>query len=135
MTQLILDTMGANITLPESQQGGYTCVETDLQEEVVMISGRMVKETRGTIWEITYQYGFFKTEEKNALIQCCRKGRKSPIQCTFLSPDSNEMQTGSFFVTEFGEPQFMWSTNLLTGAPEPVWAGFSITLREVKPHA
>lgn len=134
MVQLILDTDGTNIELPESKKGGYTAKLTTLAEYIEMISGRMVAELRGNVWEISYQYGYFTDEMKNKVISAVKKGQITPIQCGFLPPDSVAALTYSrFFVKEFTYPKFMWSRND-GGEPIPVWGDFSLTLREVEPH-
>lgn len=130
MTQLVLDVAGMAVALPESIKGGYAVYEEDLTVEVEMISGRLVKELRGTVWRVNYQYGFFNDADRARVITACRKGRREPILCSFLPPEGGEMQTSTFFVTEFTEPKFMWSRE---GAP--LWADFSVSLREVRPHA
>ena len=129
MTQLILDSGGYSIRLPESIKKGYTAYEEDLSEDVTMISGRVVRELRGVVWRIEYQYGYFSEEEKNRVIAACRKGRQQPITCAFLPPDSDAMLVSTFLVTSFQSPRFMWSTD-----GKPLWADFSIQLREVNPH-
>ena len=125
MTQLILD----GIQLPESQDRGYYAHKIEQSVSVEMISGRMVKEVRGDVWEIQYQYGFLEENMKNKLIAACDKGRREPILCGFLPQDSNgELKYSSFFVTDFHAPDFMWSKD-----GKPMWADFAVTLREVKP--
>lgn len=135
MTQLILDTENAYFTLPESVKR-YRAWREDLGAELTMISGRMVRELRGRVWRVSYQYGFFRDAEKNALIAACERGRKSPITCFFLPPDGNELISGRFFVTGFTYPTFRWSRLVTEDGEEtsvPVWADFSVELREVKP--
>lgn len=132
MTQLILDTSGNNITLPESRKGGYTCDKRPLSVDVEMVTGRIVRELRGNVWYITYQYGYFNDEEKNRLIAACEKGRGQAVTCGFLPPDSSGALTYSqFFVMEFTYPKFMWSR--IGETPVPMWGDFSVNLREVKP--
>ena len=137
MTQLILDTGGYNITLPESQKGGYTVSREDLSEPVEMVTGRVVRELRGSVWVIAYQFGFFDDETKNAVIAACEKGRSQPINCGFLPQESTEALTYSdFFVTSFTRPKFMWSRQKTSGGasvPVPIWGDFSVELREVRP--
>lgn len=126
MLQLILD----GIELPETQEGAYTAVRTPLSVDVEMVSGRLVREMRGYVWEITYQYGFFDNEMKNKIIAACEKGRKQAITCGFLTPESTQALIYSdFLITKLNYPQFMWSRN-----GTPLWADFSFELREVKPH-
>lgn len=130
MTQLILDVGGVAIALPETRKGAYRAWEEDLSVEAVMISGRMVRELRGVVWRAAYQYGWFNDADRARVIAACRKGRREPILCSFLPPEGGEMQTSSFFVTACTEPKFMWSAE---GAP--IWADFSVELREVRCHA
>jgi hypothetical protein len=134
MTQLILDTMGNNIVLPESQKGGYQCYRDDLGDEVEMITGRVVREIRGTVWRVSYQYGYFDESTRIKLMESCEKGRKTPITCSFLHQESTDLtlKSSNFYVESFTRPKFMWSTNE-EGDITPMWADFSIELREVQP--
>lgn len=129
MDQLILDTGGYAILLPESQKGGYTAYEEPLSVDLTMIPGNMVRELRGTVWRVNYQYGFFGDAERDNLIAVCKKGKREPILCSFLPPNGVEMLTSEFFVTSFAPPKFMWSRE-----GKPLWADFSLELREVRPH-
>ena len=124
MLQLTLDGM----ELPEARKGAYRAWREDLGVEVSMISGRLVKEIRGTVWRVVYQYGYFSDSERRRVIESCRKGRAQPIVCAFLPPDRDELISKEFFITSFTEPKFMWSSD-----GTPVWGDFAIELREVKP--
>ena len=57
--QLILDVGGEAIELPESRKGGDNAYREELSQQIQMISGRLVKEVRGTVWRVSYQYGYF----------------------------------------------------------------------------
>ena len=59
MTQLILDSGGASVVLPETRRESYVVDEEPLSRNLVMIAGNMVKELRGDVWVIDYQYGYF----------------------------------------------------------------------------
>lgn len=133
MVQLILDTGEYNITLPESKHGGYTITKQPLSVDVEMITGRMVRELRGNVWTITYQYGYFSDYEKNRLIAAIEKGRREPINCGFLPPNSaEELLYSDFLVTDFTYPTFYWSRE--DGEEvHPIWGNFSVSLREVRP--
>lgn len=133
MTQLILDIGGYAISLPESKKGGYSVDEETLTQDLVMIPGNMVKEIRGDVWVITYQYGYFNDQDKDNIINACKKGKKQAITCTFLIPETNQMVTSSFFVTSFTRPKFMWSKSK-NDETVPMWGDFNLTLREVDPH-
>ena len=124
MIELTLDGM----ELPEARKGAYRAWREDLGVEVTMVSGRMVKEIRGTVWRVSYQYGYFNDAERTRLIESCRKGRIQPIVCAFLPPDADELISREFFVTSFTEPKFMWSND-----EKPLWGDFAVELREVKP--
>lgn len=129
MDQLILDVGGYGVLLPESIKGGYTAYEEDLTVDLTMILGNMVKEVRGSVWHVDYQYGYFKEEMKERVIAACRKGKREPIICSFLPPNGAELITSEFFVASFSSPKFMWSRD-----EKPLWADFSVELREVEPH-
>lgn len=136
LLQLILDSGGNAIALPESRKGGYYPRREELSQEVQMISGRMVKEVRGTVWRISYQYGYFNEETMRKVIESCEKGRREPIICAFLPQDGDTLQPGSFFVTDYTRPTFQWSRIVTADGEEkivPMWADFSVELREVKP--
>lgn len=136
MTQLILYDGETSISLPESRKGGYMVYQEDLGQEIQMIAGNLVKEIRGTVWKVLYQYGYFSGEQMQRIISICEAGRKTPIICAFLGQDG-EMKTSSFFVTKLTRPKFMWSRTASESGEEktiPMWADFSVELREVDPH-
>lgn len=127
MVQLILDVGGYEITLPESRSGGYTVSKEPLETTVQMISGRTVREVRGNVWNISYQYGFFKQADLQRLMEVCDKGIREPITCSFLPQESaEEMETARFWVESYDRPKFMWSRE-----GQPLWADFSIRLQGV----
>lgn len=137
INQLVLDLAGENpFYLPESVKN-YKAYEEDGGVEVEMISRRMVRELRGNVWRISYQYGWFNDADKDRLIEICTRGRREPIRCLFLPPNGSDMLTGDFFVTSFTSPRFMWSRTVLENGeekPVPLWADFALELREVYPH-
>lgn len=133
MPQLILDTAGAAVVLPESRKGGYTAQFTPLSVDVEMVDGRLTRELRGNVWVLTYKYNYFPEELKNRVIAACKKGEQTPIECDFLTADSGGTLLHSrFWVTAFTYPKFYWAKND-HGTLIPLWGGFSLTLREVKP--
>lgn len=130
MTQLILN----GIALPESIKGGYNVELVPLSVDVEMVTGRLVRELRGNVWKISYQYGFFDDETKNKIIAACELGRYTPIPCGFLTQESSgELKNSNFFVTSFQRPKFMWSRKIVGGNPVPMWGDFRVELREVSP--
>lgn len=134
MTQLILDTAGAGVVLPESRKGGYNAQFTPLSEDVEMITGRLTRELRGNVWVLAYQYNYLKEDMKNRVIAACEKGKRTPIECDFLTPDSGgQMRRSRFWVTKFTYPKFYWGKND-RGVSVPLWGDFALTLREVKPR-
>lgn len=134
MTQLVLDTSADNgVILPESRKGGYFAQMVPLSVDVEMVTGRLVRELRGQVWQIEYQYGYFTEEMKNRVISACRNGQRTPIECLFLPPNSRQLQSGRFWVTKFTYPKFYWSRPEPGGDSVPLWGDFSLALREVKP--
>lgn len=130
MIQLVLD----GIEMPESRDGGYVVDKKMLSVDVEMITGRMVRELRGNVWTIKYQYGYFDTDMRNRVIAACEKGQKEPITCGFLPQTSaGELTYSQFFVTNFKRPVFMWGKKQSNGTTIPLWADFSVELREVAP--
>ena len=138
MIQLILDVGGESISLPESKNGGYTVKEETLSESIQMISGRTVREYRGKVWVASYQYGYFNGADMKRVVAACEKGMKQSITCCVLTHESSKLVTSNFIVTSFERPKFMWSRIVTESGEEktvPMWADFSVNLREVKPHA
>lgn len=138
MIQLIIDVGGESLSLPESRNGGYTIKEETLSESIQMISGRTVREYRGKVWVASYQYGYFNDADMKRVIAACEKGMKQSITCCVLTHESSELVTSKFIVTSFERPKFMWSRIVTESGEEkpiPMWADFSVSLREVKPHA
>ena len=131
MTQLILD----GVVLPESKNGGYAAEKIPLSVDVEMITGRLVREVRGSVWQLSYQYGYFDDEMKNKVIEVCQRGLSRPIRCGFLTQESStELSFSDFFVTSFTRPTFRWSKKSLGGSPVAMWADFRVVLREVSPN-
>lgn len=138
MTQLILDIGGESLIMPESQKNGYTVHETPLMQSIDMISGRRIREFRGMVWEVTYQYGYLSDENRIKFLNICRKGTISTIDCNILIPTTDEMVTSTFMVTNYREPTFAWGRTITEDGKEktvPLWGDYSIELREVSPHA
>ena len=138
MIQLILDTSENNVVLPESRNGGYTVKEETLSEDIQMISGRTVREYRGKVWVASYQYGYFNDSDMQRVIAACEKGMQQSILCSVLTHENSDLITTNFIVTSFERPKFMWSRIVTESGEEktvPMWADFSVSLREVQPHA
>ena len=138
MIQMILDVAEQSVELPESKNGGYTIKEETLSESIQMISGRTVREYRGKVWVASYQYGYFNDSDMQRVIAACEKGMQQSILCSVLTHENSDLITTNFIVTSFERPKFMWSRIVTESGEEktvPMWADFSVSLREVKPHA
>lgn len=138
MIQLILDVDGYAVVMPESKKGGYTIKEETLSESIQMISGRTVREYRGKVWVSSYQYGYFNNSDMQRVIAACEKGMQQSILCSVRTHENSDLITSNFIVTSFERPKFMWSRIVTENGEEttiPMWADFSVNLREVKPHA
>ena len=93
-----------------------------------------MRELRGTVWQVAYEYNYFKQAMKDRVLAASRKGLREPIWCDFLPPESEgELLSSRFWVMTFQEPKFYWSRGV-NGVSVPYWGGFSLTLREVKPN-
>lgn len=130
MTQLILGNEASTLTLPEARNGNYICENVLLGTDIEMASGRMVREYRGRYWQITYQYTYLRTAHKELLMELCQAGQTEPIPARFLIPDTDEMVSSTFLVTEFQAPQFIWGRT----DEEALWGNYKVVLREVEPH-
>lgn len=138
MTQLILDIGGESLVMPESQKNGYIVHEEPLVQSIDMISGRRIREYRGMVWSVTYQYGYLSDADRIKFLNICRKGTTSTIDCNILIPATDEMVTSTFMVTNYREPKFAWGRIIMEDGQAktvPLWGDYSIELREVKPHA
>jgi len=131
MTQLILDLSGENLTLPESQRGGYSCENTPLKRDLEMASGRLVRELYGHVYTVKYQYGFLTEAQRDSFISACEKGWRQAISCSVLY--GTQIITSDFLVTAFTFPKFMWSRTE-NGETVPMYGDFHVELREVMPH-
>ena len=135
MLQLILDGM----EMPESKNGGYTVESETLSVDLEMISGRIVREVRGHVWRISYQYGYLTDEQRTAFLTICEKGQREPIHVGFLVPDDagETLRYSDFIVTNLKRPTFRWGR---IDEPDfvdiwtPIWADFQVELREVYQH-
>ena len=138
MIQIILDVAEQAVALPESKNGGYTIKEETLSESIQMISGRTVREYRGKVWVASYQYGYFNDSDMQRVIAACEKGMKQSSVCSVLTHENSDLITTNVIVTSFERPKFMWSRIVTESGEEktvPMWADFSVNLREVEPHA
>lgn len=134
MLQLVIDGM----EMPESKKGGYTAVREPLSVDLEMISGRLVRELRGYVWRISYQYGYLTDEKRAAFLAICQKGQREPIEVGFLVPDDpgETLRYSTFLVTSLQRPTFRWGR---LDEPDfvdkwtPIWADFRVELREVHP--
>ena len=138
MTQLILDIGRESLVMPESQKNGYAVHEEPLVQSIDMISGRRIREYRGMVWTVAYQYGYLSDADRIKFLNICRKGTTSTIDCNILIPTTNEMVTSTFMVTSYREPKFAWGRIIMEDGQSktvPLWGDYSIELREVKPHA
>lgn len=135
MVQLIID----GVEMPESQKGGYRVQKTELSTDVVMISGRLTREIRGSVWEIEYQYGYLDDLQRKTFLAVCEKGLREPVTVGFLPPSATgeELTYSTFLVTALQRPTFYWSNIIGSENDVPIasglWADFAVTLREVSP--
>lgn len=123
MTQLIIN----GITLPEASGGKYTCYEGTLSEQLEMISGRMVTEVRGHVWNIEYAYDYMGNELTRQLLAALRSGTAMTVK--YLPDNSDELEESTFLCEDLTPPTFAFSRS-----GKPFWHDIKFKLREVRPH-
>lgn len=123
MTQLIIN----GITLPQTSHDKYQCHPVPLGRNLEMISGRMVIEARGKVYQIVYSYDYMGDVLMRPLLEALRSGGVLDVQ--FLPDNSAEMQSGDFIVTDLTNPTFAFSKS-----GKAYWHNIAFSLREVKPR-
>ena len=124
MTQLILN---GGIALPETSKDKYRCYPSILNQQVEMISGRLVEEVRGTVQMIEYSYDYMGNELMRAVLEVLRSGNSFPA--AYLPDSGDQLVSSVFFFSSLTQPTFAFSRRGV-----PYWHNFAFTLREVKPH-
>ena len=65
-------------------KGGYIAELKPLSVDVEMVTGRIVRELRGNVWVLRYQYGYFTDQMRNSVLSACEKGEDRPLHvCSF----------------------------------------------------
>lgn len=123
MTQLIIN----GITLPEASGGKYQCYEGTLSDQIEMISGRMVTEVRGHVWNIEYAYDYMGNELTRQLLAALRSGTAMTVK--YLPDNSDELEESTFLCEDLTPPTFAFSRS-----GKPFWHDIKFKLREVRPH-
>ena len=123
MTQILIN----GLALPQTSNDRYRCYPSKLAEQVMMISGRMVTEIRGTVQIIEYSYDYMTDTTYKALLTALRTN--PPITVTYLPDDSDTMVTSDFVVTSYPMPSFMFAKS-----GTAYWHNVSFAIREVSPH-
>lgn len=124
MTQLIVD----GIYLPETNHDNYQCYPMELAETLTMISGRMVREVRGTVQVVSYRYDYMGNGLWRRLAAVLRSGGSFPV--SYLPDDEDGLRTGRFLVESLTQPTFAFSREGVG-----LWHNVAFQLREVTPHA
>lgn len=125
MTQLILN---GQVTLPQTSWDKYRCYPSILNQQVEMISGRMVEEVRGIVQMIEYSYDYMGNDLMRSVLGILRSGTSFPV--AYLPDEGDELVSGIFLCTSITQPTFAFSRGGV-----PYWHNFAFTLREVRPHA
>lgn len=124
MTQLII----GGVALPQTSHDKYKAYEQPLTEQLTMCNGRMVEEVRGTVWIIEYSYDYMGNALMRSLLSVLRAG--GAIQVSFLSDNSDALQSSKFLCTKLPEATFAFGRNNV-----PYWHDVAFELREADPHA
>lgn len=125
ITQLILN---GQVTLPQTSWDKYRCYPSILNQQVEMISGRMVEEVRGIVQMIEYSYDYMGNDLMRSVLGILRSGTSFPV--AYLPDEGDELVSGICLCTSITQPTFAFSRGGV-----PYWHNFAFTLREVRPHA
>lgn len=123
MTQIILD----GVYLPKTSRDRYRCYEDLLSVRLEMVSGRMIQETRGKVWKVSYSYDYLGDELCRQVLAVLRSGKSFPA--SVLPDNSDSMIASTFLVESLTPPTFAFSSE-----GRACWHNLSFSMREVKPH-
>ena len=114
MTQLILN---GGIALPETSKDKYRCYPSILNQQVEMISGRLVEEVRGTVQMIEYSYDYMGNELMRAVLEVLRSGNSFPA--AYLPDSGDQLVSSVFLCTSLTQPTFAFSRRAAAGRCSP----------------
>lgn len=124
MDQIIL---GDGVRLPETSHDKYACWEDDLTVQVEMIPGRVVLESRGSVWRVRYSYDYMGNDLMRQALAILRSG--APFLAQVL-PDNRDSPIVSSFILESLTPPSM----AFSRRDKAFWHKIGFTLREEEPH-
>ena len=113
--------------LPKTSHDKYWCHEVALGEDKEMISGRIVTEIRGMVYECHYEYDAFPDALWRTI--CGDLRRRAPLSCYILPDSSDEPIAATMKCTELINPTFAFEVN-----GKPRWHNIAFTLREEYCH-
>lgn len=116
------------VLLPTTTRDRYSCYPEELEEQITMISGRMVEEVRGTVQKISYSYDYMGDAKCREVLAALRSRGTKIV--AYLPDDGDELVTSSFLVESLTPPTLAFFRGRV-----PKWHNLAFTLREVKPHA
>ena len=123
MTQLILN----GIYLPEQSADRYSAHPVDLVVQLTMIAGNIVTESRGKVWQVTYQADYLPDALWRQIAPLVRSYSPMPVQ--FLPDNSDELVSDTMVVTALTNPTYAFAAR---GRAQ--WHGLAFTLRSVAPY-
>ena len=126
--QLVFSDGNQIVTLPRTTNDKYECYSEEVGSQLVMISGRVVWETRGHIQKIHYQYDCMGNMLWREIAAFLRSSRAFTVQ--YLPDDGDDMLTGQFICESLTPPKFAFIGEDGTR----YWHNIEFTLREVSPH-
>jgi hypothetical protein len=119
MTQLIIN----GTEYPETSKDRYTAHKEESSVLLRMASGRLVEEVGYKYWIIEYSYDYFTESLKQT---CMADLDSGSVSVSFLTPQSDELQTGTFKCTKKPTPAFKFSRS-----GEAYWHDISFRLEGV----
>lgn len=120
--QLILN----GVALPYVSRDRYSAHPVTLSRQVEMISGRIVEEQRGKVWQISYSADYIGDALCRQALEVLRGGS---FTATFLPDNGDELISTTVRVESLTDPTFAFTSH---GVPK--WHNLAFTLREVAPH-
>lgn len=123
-TQLIID----GVVLPVTTRDRYQSFPETLSRQVVMISGRVTEETRGSVQRIVYSYDYMGDAKCREVLNVLRsRGAKT---VSYLPDNGDDLVTSTFLVESITQPTLAFFKG---GVAK--WHNLAFVLREVKPSA
>lgn len=116
------------VSYPETSRDRFQIWQEDLGVTIRMAGGNLVKEKRGKVWHISYEYDYFYPALMNRCLADLRSGNE--LNVSFLMEDGT-YASGLFRASKFPTPTFAFSRDYGNGS-QGVWHNISFELEGVE---